>query len=221
MFIHTRFSRYVISASVVLVTACGISTAGTNILFGVQGDMALTGDMTSLGYGGQSQSKILALGPTFGIDFPSKNISFEASILYRRIGYDNLSANVIYTKWNRVTADSLEVPLIFKYYPSRKKSPIQPFVSGGPVVRIVNHAQNNYLYRGTEGQESVETDSALGFAVGTGFRFASGHFRISPEMRYTKWIGHLFYEWGSRSYLVASSTNRIDFSLSIAFAPWF
>jgi hypothetical protein len=65
----------------------------------------------------------------------------------------------------------------------------------------------------------VKTSSPFSFTVGTGFRIVSGKFHISPELRFTKWAGRLFFEEGSRGYYAASQTYKTDFSIGVTFAP--
>src|SRR5260370_22531539 len=66
-------------------------------------------------------------------------------------------------------------------------------------------------------QDYVRDNPANGFVTGGGARFHIGHFAVAPEVRYTRWVGVTFNQFGSHGFFVQSLQNQADVLVGITF----
>jgi hypothetical protein len=86
------------------------------------------------------------------------------------------------------TANSWEFPLLFKL---RASSPaVRPFVVGGPSFRALSNVRQFITdplgKHETSDPVELSNRASTGLTVGAGLELG-GHFRITPEIRYTRW----------------------------------
>jgi hypothetical protein len=200
-----------------------------SISVGAKGGAVLTNDMEYV-TGGNSESKRYTFGPAFEFGLPW-NMGIEASVLYRRVGYT--SSQLLGDAYVRARSDWWEIPILAKYYLPLSIAPVQPFVSGGYALRRLSNTVRDSVFmnalRIENGQWIRETlrfhenwnlqnNPSHGIAFGGGLLFRSGRVRISPEIRYTRWLGGLpFDESGSRGFSVQSSRNQLNLMLALTF----
>jgi hypothetical protein len=128
-----------------------------------------------------SGSRSFVLGPTIEIALPF-GLSAEMDGLYRPLNLKTQQStqlpNVVFSNLvlngpvlsNRI--DSWEFPLVAKY---RLPLPrMKPYLEAGPSFRATSGSPAQHM-------------SGKGFTVGVGIESMVGRFRISPEVRYTRW----------------------------------
>jgi hypothetical protein len=161
------------------------------------------------------------------------SFAFEADALYRRTGYDAITAEGLGIVTNtRLRANSLEFPLLAKYYFGPRIVHTKFYATGGYVVRHMSgfdisiHSygtnpfspgQIDYNAHDPSTQNYVRDNPASGFVAGGGARFHFGHFALAPEVRYTRWAGITFDQFGSRGFFVQSHQNQADVLVGITF----
>jgi hypothetical protein len=52
--------------------------------------------------------------------------------------------------------------------------------------------------------------------VGGGIEFCGRHFRITPEVRYTRWRNDIINSYGSQGYRVNSALNQAQILLGLS-----
>ncbi len=99
---------------------------------------------------------------------------------------------------------------------------LKPFIEAGPSVQIAtNITEAMTVYGGPLPQTFVShpdpypSRAVPGIVVGGGVDFRVGHFVISPQMRYTRWISGNFDFSEEPSSYVGSHLNQIQVLLSI------
>jgi hypothetical protein len=63
----------------------------------------------------------------------------------------------------------------------------------------------------------VRDNPANGSEAGGGARFHIGHLAVAPELRYARWVGITFDEFGPHGFFVQSVQNQADALLGITF----
>ena len=97
----------------------------------------------------------------------------------------------------RVSGYAWNFPLLLKYYPTRSR--FRPYFDVGSTIRHVGHLHGNgitYAFA-SPGPVVIPTavtvdsvpykDYTVGITAGGGITMKTGYFRISPEVRYTRW----------------------------------
>jgi len=121
-----------------------------------------------------SDSHSLIVGPSMEVDL-TKALSIEIDALHRNL---QLETGFITPSGQRVTDSdpgeigTWEFPFLLKY--KIPVSKIRPFVELGPSFRVRKNP-------------SSTKPSANGFGAGLGAEFHVGRFRLTPEIRYTRW----------------------------------
>ncbi len=133
--------------------------------FGVKGGIPFT-DALSTNAPFESRFANWTLGPMIDLDLPL-GLGVEFDALYRKSGLLGLR--------NEDTGSSWSFPLVAKYrFPG---AVVRPYVLGG------------FVYRHISNVGSVFDGTGDGLVLGTGIRFNAFVFKISPELRYTRWSG--------------------------------
>ena len=170
------------------------------------------------------ESRPLAFGPTIQFQLPVR-MSVEAGVLYRTVTllstthtYENnpvpgnpFTFNLRLTR--HIHAKSIEVPTMLRL--SLSDELLRPFVGTGyvyrrlldPTVEIPGNPQFVRPFALTE-------HSNHGVPVTAGVELKTRFFRISPELRYTRWNRKIFAIPGSPD---ATNLNQIDLFLGLGF----
>ncbi len=221
--VHFRFR--ILSFFVLLILFAQFS-ASQGLSVGLKGGAALSNDFERV-TGGDSESKQYIFGPAIEVKLPAR-LAVEASALYRRVGYTSIQSTLIGPSWDRVRANSWEVPFSLKFYFPAAKS-VQPFMFGGYALRSLSGSEDNYSYptskTGSPGYDTIYGKSEAqiwsnpthGVTFGGGIRLGSGTFDVSPEIRYTYWSGVPFDISSSHGFSVKSSSYELNFLLKVGF----
>lgn len=135
-------------------------------------------------------SKRYVVGPSLEIGLPSR-FALEVNALYSRFGTAGLNGN------------SWEFPVLGKYYFAPKDAAVRPYASSGFAVRNIWLDDSRRFSR-----EIGSTDPAIGAVFGGGATFRVSLFRLSPEIRYTRWGGYNF---------PATNPNQLQALIGITF----
>lgn len=172
-------------AILVLIVFAG-SPLCAQLHFGVKGGAAFN-DLVDTSGNVQSRFQKWTLGPMAELDLPL-GLGAEFNALYRSTGY---------TTGTDFTASSWEFPLIFKY-----KFPgvgIRPYVGAGWSFRNIGD-----IPRFAAGSQ--------GFILSGGVRINAVLFKLSPEIRYTRWGS------GSPNPLsIVSGQNQVEGMIGLFF----
>jgi hypothetical protein len=200
-----------------------------SVSFGVKGGIPLTPAVES--NGPAPGAKRYTVGPMIEIALPL-SFAFEADALYRRTGYDVISGALTTTSNTQLRANSWEFPLLAKYYFGPRIGPVRFYAAGGYVLRHMSgfdisiHSYGIDIFTGRPfdstfhtgvSQGYVRDNPANGFVAGAGARFHVGHFAVAPEVRYTRWVGIAFDDFGPHGFFVRSLQNQADVLVGIAF----
>jgi len=136
--------------------------------FGVKGGIPFT-DAINTSAPFESRFSNWTVGPMIDLDLPF-GLGVEFDALYRKSGLQGLSSEDTGSSWS--------FPLVAKYkFPGVA---VRPYIAGG------------FVYRHISNVGSVFDGTGDGFVFGTGLRFNAFVFKISPEVRYTRWSGPKF-----------------------------
>ncbi len=200
-----------------------------SVSFGVKGGVPLTSAVESNGR--VPGAKRYTVGPMIEIALPF-SFAFEGDALYRRTGYNVISGDLGTTTDTHLRANSWEFPLLAKYYFGPRRVPVRFYAAGGYVLRHVSGFDISIHSYGTDfltgrpfdstfhtgsTQDYVRDNPANGFVAGGGARFHIGHFAVAPEVRYTRWVGVTFNQFGSHGFFVQSLQNQADVLVGITF----
>jgi hypothetical protein len=169
-----------------LIVVSGNVLRAQPVEVGVLGGIRATDDFSgSLA----SESKRYIVGPTVDIRLP-KRFSVEVDALYQRFGFNSYwnRGHDGATVWERT--NSWEFPVILKYHlPVRL---MHPFVGIGYAPRIINgtdvsSGEYRYDYQFSNVRSTTSYPVTQGVVVSGGVSWGAGHFRFTPEVRYTYW----------------------------------
>ena len=159
------------------------------------------------------ESKAYTVGPVLEITFSS--ISVEIDTLYKRFGaryfergiHTPLFSN--YTRRDRL--NSWEFPILLKYsFPNLSNF----YISGGYAFNRMSGSKN-IEFMALYGDPYQRTDSIgysnSGFLIGSGIEFKAGLLKVSPELRYTRWLNDLDESWVAPPI----NKNRIEILIGI------
>lgn len=182
-----------------------------------------------------SAASRLSGGATIEVDL-TERISVSLDILYRKVGYNAVTdiiegvddpetslvdERVITSFFESTRANYWDVPVVVRVYHLDRSDPRpRAFFDLGVALRRVSNVRTYHRQRNPD--ESVEIDetatdpahsSAPGVVLGGGFQFrgASG-IRITPEVRYTRWLSNTFDASPTRS-----TNNQVELLLGITF----
>jgi hypothetical protein len=199
------FAFFVSSVNVLLAQAVEV---------GVEGGIRTTDDFSdSL----SSESKRYMVGPTMDVRLP-KRFSVEVDALYQRFGFTGqYSYGIGNYGMVRERTNSWEFPVILKYrLPIR---PMHPFVGIGYAPRILNWAGISSGARGYtpyyNERDSGNYPVTHGIVISGGVSLGAGHFRFTPEVRYTYWTEPYLNGFLSRPCCGGSNQNEVSVLLGI------
>lgn len=149
------------------------------------------------GEGATSATRRYTVGPMLRISLPH-GVGLEFDGLYKRLGYDSISETACMAYYTRVIENSWEFPVLGTFHFLRRL-PLKPYISGGPSFRMASTSaiSANRSYPGGGGPVSDPANnpfvllahrSEAGAAVGVGGEVHAGPLRISPELRYSRWM---------------------------------
>ena len=138
-------------------------------------------------------SKQYVVGPSVEIGLPAR-FAVEVNALYSRFGVSGFGTNRRGHSW--------EFPVLGKYYFADRDEAVRPYVSSGFSVR------NIWMEDGNRVARTAVTDPAIGAVVSGGATFKVSLFRLSPEIRYTRWGGYNF---------PATNPNQLQALVGISF----
>lgn len=182
------------------------------------------------GYQAQSATRRWLAGGTVGAQFTS-HLSISTGIQYRRFGYD-------YDIWYgfpvplqfthvRGTGASVEVPILLRWTILPRHA-VRPYVSLGTTYRRLagtketsigydNFSLTNpqpVFQFSTSRPAFLTNRSAMAPSAAAGIEFRTGHLRIAPEIRYTRWISDTL---GGFYQPIRWNWQQLDFLAGVAF----
>lgn len=191
------------------------------VAFGVKAGVKLQDDVT--GFSVSSESKPYIVGPMVEFRLPLR-LGIEVEALYSRLGYTYLSQGIAGSSTTRARANSWELPVLLKY---RLPVPIvHPYVSGGVAPRYVSgtiggHGTSIDLQTGVSSSFTLKDKwgaiGDYGVVVAGGVDFGTRHFRISPEVRYTRWNDDIIGINDSHGYHVNATQDSIRILVGLSF----
>ena len=178
-----------------------------------------------------SRSPILGFGPALEFQV-GKRTTLSAEVLFNRLSYQKVTDAFSGTDDPTTASDErsrmtitestkarvFDVPVMLHYAVSKRPGVLSHlYVSGGVTDRLVTtiRTTNNITY--SDGTTSANYDKVqaaksnlLGAVVGIGFRFIDDvHIRVTPEIRYTRWMGGTF-----ETESTISPRNQVDVGLA-------
>jgi len=178
-----------------------------------------------------SRSPILGIGPALEFQL-GKRTTLTAEVLFDRLSYQKVTDAFYGTddpttgtdERSRLTitestkARLWDMPVMLHYAVSKRPGVLSHlYVSAGVTDRLVTTVRttNNISY--PDATTSTNHDKAqaaksnlLGAVVGIGFRFIDDvHIRVTPEIRYTRWVGGTF-----ETQSTISPRNQIEVGLA-------
>jgi hypothetical protein len=156
------------------------------------------------------------VGPTVDIRLP-KRFSVEVDALYQRFGFSGNDVEGHYFAYVRERTNSWEFPVILKYHlPVRL---MHPFVGIGYAPRIISGADVSSGVTGVfidfyNVRTTTNYPVTQGVVVSGGVSLGAGHFRFTPEVRYTYWTAP-YLVWPSGPCCTVSNQNEVSVLLGI------
>jgi hypothetical protein len=204
------------------------SLPAQSLSFGVKAGVPAT-DAIEGSFGSHAEAPRYTVGPTLELGLPF-SFGVEVDALYRRTGYSTSDTVFGVTNLTRVRANSWEFPILLKYYLPGVPL-LRPYISGGYVGRRLfsvsgqSHSFGRDSITGTIIDQTLKLDSRFlvqddpthGVAIGGGLRLRLGPLKLAPEVRYTRWTGRPFEDFGPRGFFVQSPENQVDFLVGLTF----
>jgi len=169
-----------------LIFLSGNVLVAQQVEVGVEGGIRTTDDLSGTV---TSESKRYIVGPTVDIRLP-KRFSVEVDALYQRFGFTGFESIARTFANVRERTNSWEFPVILKYHlPIRL---VHPFVGIGYAPQIVNGSDvssggGEYVSSFYNQRTTTDYPVTQGVVVSGGVSLGVGHFRFTPEVRYTHW----------------------------------
>ena len=186
---------------------------------GVKGGVRTTNDIVG---SATSESKRYVAGPMLDVSLPL-GLGIEIDALYSRFGYRTANGGFWGSFTSVTRANVWEFPILGKY---RLPFPlIHPYVSAGYAPRRVTGSYNSQGYTvdlSTGNRQwytqhgSWEPEAGGGVVIGGGVELGGRHFRIAPEVRYTRWRNDVINTYGSQGYHVNSALNQTQILLGLS-----
>ena len=197
------------------LSCCACFAQGVSI--GVVGGVRTTDDMG--GVGTISVSERYLVGPALGLGLGHR-FGVEVDGLYRREGFD--AAHTILNEYNlSITehANSWEFPALVRY-----RLPFvvaKPFVEAGYALRFIHGQMTTteaYLTHALISQVTSKTawPASDGVVAGAGVDLELGHLRLSPTLRYTRWVHGGISGTYADGTTWGSAANQLDLVVEIA-----
>ncbi len=193
--------------------ALGQGLLGHRFQIGALGGVSLNENFKGFG---TKESKPYLVGPS--VEFRIRGgFALEVDAIYRHLGssgaYNFRSSQdgptFLYTFRDRI--NSWEMPILGKYNFDRRFAKLHPFLATGYAFRTgwskTENRTTNPAIIGTAGNDS-RNRLGVGAVAAAGVNLKAGHFRISPQFRYTRWGN----ESSSRQ-----PNNQADFMIGIHF----
>lgn len=159
----------------------------------------------------RSSSTPFILGPTVELHFPA-GFGVEFDALYRRFHYDTTS-NLVDVITKGTAANAWEFPLLVKY-----KVPgviLRPFLDAGFAFDHWSGVKQLIQVPSSLGQTKTNVSGTnKGVVLGAGLELNLRLFRVSPEIRYTRWGAA---NVGTLADALRSSQNQAEFLIGITF----
>ena len=199
-----------------------------SLSFGVKAGVPAT-DAIEGSFGSHAEAPRYTVGPMVELGLPF-SFGVEVNALYRRTGYSTSDTVFGVTNLTRVRANTWEFPILLKYYLPGVPL-LRPYVSGGYVGRRLfsasgqSHAFGRDSISGTVIDQTFKLDTRFlvrenpthGVAIAAGLRLRLRPLKLAPEVRYTRWTGRPFEDFGSRGFFVQSLENQVDFLVGLTF----
>jgi hypothetical protein len=150
----------------------------------------------------------------------------NGELLYHRLDYtqtsqitDTVSGNTGITETTRATL--WDLPVMLRYRGLRESGLLSKiyFAGGGEVRRVTNIGTSTVtnLPNGTTTTSNAPTipskRDVTGAVVGVGLRFVDDfNIKLSPELRYTRWMGATFDSESTRS-----GRNQLEIGIALTF----
>jgi hypothetical protein len=188
---------------------------GQAVSAGVLGGVRATNDFNGTL---SSESKRYIVGPTLDIRLP-KRFSVEVDALYQRFGFSGFQFQGNDLASVRERTNSWEFPVILKYhFPARLA---RPFVGIGYSPRIVNGEDissgvHSLLFDYFNQHSVTNYPVTQGVVVSGGVSLGAGHFRFTPEVRYTHWNAPYLNQFDSLPCCSGSNQNEVSVLLGIS-----
>jgi hypothetical protein len=213
---------------------------------GVKGGIPLTDAFTfgSISSGGVgvtdsdtyfSKTKRYTVGPTIEFHLPA-HLSVEFDALYKHLNYDRTFFEETPSNGRLGSAiqnvlGRWEFPLLLKYKPWSNR--LGPYIAAGPTLNYIsgNHSVIELFHQtvfGPPTSPTTTTSNALpvelrrihtgGVAVAAGLQFRLLHLRLSPEVRYTRWVNPNFlYFIQVNPKILRSDQNQVEVLVGLTF----
>jgi len=151
------------------------------------------------------------LGPTIEMHFPA-GFGVEFDALYRRFHYD-ASSNLVDVVVNGSASNAWEFPILVKY-----RTPgviFRPFLNAGFAFDHWSGVRQLIQIPSSLGTTKTNhSGTNAGLVLGAGLELNLHFFRVSPEMRYTRWAGANLGDLGS---LLRSNQNQAEVLVGLTF----
>ena len=189
--------------------AFGQGLLGNRFQIGAVGGVSLTESLRGFGV---NESKRYLIGPSVEVRIHG-GFAVELDAIYRRLGSSGAFGSrvspegltSIYTFRER--DNSWELPVLAKYNFERRIAGIQPFLATGYAFRTGwTKTENRTTNPATAGSSDSRDRLSIGAVAAAGANLKAGHFRISPQFRYTRWGEGAAYR---------QPNNQVDFMIGV------
>jgi hypothetical protein len=197
-----------------LLVAASPAAMADGFSFGVKGGVPVTDALKVLDTSRYFSDRApYVIGPAVDLRLFG-GLSAEADLFYRKLQYTSTPSGAG-APTTRTTAQAWEVPILAKY-----RTPgeiVRAFVSAGLSYRWLanfrQRASNSGVQLSSEPPELADSTTG-GATIGGGVELSIPLFRISAELRYTRWGSSSFH---SSFGELASQLNQADFLLGVMF----
>jgi hypothetical protein len=198
---------------------------------GLQAGVPLTEYFDVAPYAYSSATRRYTIG-AFAEWQPGNSLAFQAGLLYHRIGYSGRAGSSIrsipnfqYSAFN-VSGSSWDFPLMAKYRFGRRG--FRPYLAAGGVLRYIGPADGQGVvttgslvptYHSTTTTFATSDPSDLrkrfypGFTAAEGLEIPAGRLRVSPEIRYTRWLANISGPGG----VLRFAPNQVELLVGFSF----
>ncbi|MCC6589643.1 MAG: PorT family protein [Bryobacterales bacterium] len=214
-----RIKQTVLSIALAAFT---LPTFAQSISFGVKGGVPLTEAFsTDQRYPEITQSSVTrryAVGPTAEIGLPILGLGVEATALYRRIGWDTKRSDPSDPYLITVRSGAWDFSALLKH--RFERAGWRPYLGGGAALRRMFTTRTEAEFLGQPNRhiskqmvDELKRKNIAGLVASAGVELGSGPVRISPELRYTRWLMNNIYP----AFPLSTQANQVDLLVSITF----
>ncbi len=179
---------------------------------GVKAGARLTGDLQA-GSQRASESKWYTLGPSvLFVLMPPLSLEFDA--LYKRVGTSSDYSYFGSRRTERDRSNSWEFPILARC--SLLSRVPAPYLSGGYSFRTISGsgtgAVSGPYYQPSPLTYNYSTyyKNSSGLVIGGGMEINAWFLKISPEIRYTRWLNMSIKQYGGQGTFIKSTQNQIE-----------